>query len=85
MILTLVFEKNAHFFAENWRKSQKIVIITSPNLVTLTTATAQYLTGGFSFPCSLSCAKREPENIEKIKNKNIENKQNKNIEKNKKK
>jgi hypothetical protein len=23
------FEKNANFFAENWRKSQKIVIITS--------------------------------------------------------
>jgi hypothetical protein len=28
-IITLVFEKNAIFFAENWRKSQKIVIITS--------------------------------------------------------
>jgi hypothetical protein len=28
-ILTLVFEKNTNFFAENWRKSQKIVIITS--------------------------------------------------------
>jgi recombinational DNA repair protein RecR len=26
---TLVFEKNANFFAENRRKSQKIVIITS--------------------------------------------------------
>jgi hypothetical protein len=25
----LVFEKNANFFAENWEKSQKIVIITS--------------------------------------------------------
>jgi hypothetical protein len=24
----LVFEKNANFFAENWRKSQKIMIIT---------------------------------------------------------
>jgi hypothetical protein len=24
----LVFEKNAQFFAENWRKSQKIIIIT---------------------------------------------------------
>jgi hypothetical protein len=23
------FEKNANFFAENWQKSQKIVIITS--------------------------------------------------------
>jgi hypothetical protein len=29
MIITLVFEKNANFFAENWGKSQKIVIITS--------------------------------------------------------
>jgi hypothetical protein len=28
-IMTLVFEKNANFFAENWQKSQKIVIITS--------------------------------------------------------
>jgi hypothetical protein len=29
MIITLVFEKNGNFFAENWRKSQKYVIITS--------------------------------------------------------
>jgi hypothetical protein len=29
LIITLVYEKNANFFAENWRKSQKIVIITS--------------------------------------------------------
>jgi hypothetical protein len=29
LIITLVFEKNANFFAENWHKSQKIVIITS--------------------------------------------------------
>jgi hypothetical protein len=29
LIITLVFEKNAIFFAENWRESQKIVIITS--------------------------------------------------------
>jgi hypothetical protein len=29
VIITLVFEKNAIFFAENWQKSQKIVIITS--------------------------------------------------------
>jgi hypothetical protein len=29
MIITLVFEKNANFFAENGQKSQKIVIITS--------------------------------------------------------
>jgi hypothetical protein len=28
-IITLVFEKNANFFTENWQKSQKIVIITS--------------------------------------------------------
>jgi hypothetical protein len=29
LIITLVFEKNANFFAKNCRKSQKIVIITS--------------------------------------------------------
>jgi hypothetical protein len=29
VIITLVFEKNANFFAENWQKLQKIVIITS--------------------------------------------------------
>jgi hypothetical protein len=29
VIIALVFEKNANFFAENWQKSQKIVIITS--------------------------------------------------------
>jgi hypothetical protein len=29
LIITLVIEKNANFFAENCRKSQKIVIITS--------------------------------------------------------
>jgi hypothetical protein len=29
VIIKLVFEKNANFFAENWQKSQKIVIITS--------------------------------------------------------
>jgi hypothetical protein len=29
LIITLVFEKNANFFAVNCRKSQKIVIITS--------------------------------------------------------
>jgi hypothetical protein len=29
LIITLVFEKNANFFAEDWQKSQKIVIITS--------------------------------------------------------
>jgi hypothetical protein len=28
-IIALVFEKNTDFFTENWRKSQKIVIITS--------------------------------------------------------
>jgi hypothetical protein len=34
MIITLVFEKNANFFAENWEKMQKIVIITSTPGVT---------------------------------------------------
>jgi hypothetical protein len=35
LIITLVFEKNAKYFAENWQKSPKIVIITStPDLVT---------------------------------------------------
>jgi hypothetical protein len=29
LIITLVFEKNANLFAENWQKLQKIVIITS--------------------------------------------------------
>jgi hypothetical protein len=29
LIITLVFEKNANFFAENCQKSQKVVIITS--------------------------------------------------------
>jgi hypothetical protein len=29
LIITLVFEKNGNFFAKNWQKSQKIVIITS--------------------------------------------------------
>jgi hypothetical protein len=29
LIITLDFEKNAIYFAENWQKSQKIVIITS--------------------------------------------------------
>jgi phosphoserine phosphatase len=29
LIITLDFEKNANRFAENWQKSQKIVIITS--------------------------------------------------------
>jgi hypothetical protein len=36
LIMALVFEKNVYYFAENWRKSPKIVIITSkpcwPNL-----------------------------------------------------
>jgi hypothetical protein len=34
VIITLVFEKNANFFAKNWQKSQKIVIITSPGRAT---------------------------------------------------
>jgi hypothetical protein len=29
LIITLVFEKNANFFAENWQKLQKIMIIAS--------------------------------------------------------
>jgi hypothetical protein len=29
LLITLVFENNANFFAENYRKSQKIVIRTS--------------------------------------------------------
>jgi hypothetical protein len=29
LIITLVCEKNANFFAENWQKSPKIVILTS--------------------------------------------------------
>jgi hypothetical protein len=29
LIITLDYEKNATFFAKNWQKSQKIVIITS--------------------------------------------------------
>jgi hypothetical protein len=29
LCVTLAFEKNANFFAKNWRKSQKIVIMTS--------------------------------------------------------
>jgi predicted dinucleotide-binding enzyme len=29
LIITLVFDKNANFFAENCQKSQKIVIVTS--------------------------------------------------------
>jgi hypothetical protein len=29
LIITLVFEKNANFFAEDWQISQKILIITS--------------------------------------------------------
>jgi hypothetical protein len=34
-IITLVFEKNANFFAANCQKSQKIVIITSTPEVSL--------------------------------------------------
>jgi hypothetical protein len=32
LIITLVLEKNANFFAENWRKSLKIVIMIGRNL-----------------------------------------------------
>jgi hypothetical protein len=38
LIITLFFEKNANFFAENWQKSQKIVIITStPDFILMRT------------------------------------------------
>jgi hypothetical protein len=30
MKLTFIFKNNAHFFDENWEKSQKILIIASP-------------------------------------------------------
>jgi hypothetical protein len=42
LIITLVFEKNANFFAENYQKWQKIVIITltpGPNPMTFNFAT----------------------------------------------
>jgi hypothetical protein len=39
MIITLIFEKNANFFAENSQKSQKIVIITSTPVHMLQTRT----------------------------------------------
>jgi hypothetical protein len=38
LIVTLVFEKNANFFAENCQKSQKIVIITSTPAVCFSSA-----------------------------------------------
>jgi hypothetical protein len=38
-IITLVFEKNANFFAENWQKTQKILIVTlTPGLADLIAA-----------------------------------------------
>jgi hypothetical protein len=66
LIITLVFEKSANFFAENWQKSQKIVIITStpdgfvmkspkmlPNLLHLRmTKLVQ------NFNCEKSCTKK---------------------------
>jgi hypothetical protein len=40
-IITLVFEKNANFVGENWRKSQKIEIITStPDMILSNTWTS---------------------------------------------
>jgi hypothetical protein len=36
LIITLVFEKNANFLAENWQKLQKIVIITSTPSISTT-------------------------------------------------
>jgi hypothetical protein len=35
LIITLVFEKNANFFAENCRKSQKFAITTSTPVLTV--------------------------------------------------
>jgi predicted RNA-binding protein len=47
LIITLVFDKNANFFAENCQKSPKIVIITSTPGVNPTTLefTYNYKTG----------------------------------------
>jgi hypothetical protein len=43
LIITLVFEKNAHLFAENWQKSQKNDIITSTPSFTLLAFSAKPL------------------------------------------
>jgi hypothetical protein len=44
MIITLVLEKDANFFAENGQKSQKIVIVTStPGVNVLITTFGNFL------------------------------------------
>jgi hypothetical protein len=54
-IITLVFEKNANFFAENWQKSPKIVIITStPGKVVFTRNTNL-----FCLPCTYSVGRHK--------------------------
>jgi hypothetical protein len=51
VIKTLVFEKSANFFTENWQKMQKIVIITSTSdanpatFLFTTTTQALYVVG----------------------------------------
>jgi hypothetical protein len=48
LIITLVFEKNANFFAENCQKSQKIVIITStPDWANFRLSGGCFLLGSF--------------------------------------
>jgi hypothetical protein len=57
LITTLVFEKNANFFAENYQKSEKIVIITSvPGQDTRKAENATLL-----FVIELSASKISPE------------------------
>jgi hypothetical protein len=34
-VQSIVFEQNAKFFAENWRKSPKVLIITLPPLTSI--------------------------------------------------
>jgi hypothetical protein len=56
MIITLVFEKNANFFAENCQKSPKIVIITSTpgertlDLLGFSFITSSYFRGATATP-----------------------------------
>jgi hypothetical protein len=57
LIITLVFKKNANFFAENWENAQKIVIITStPGHPALAVATAS---SKEMHVVTCSCPKRE--------------------------
>jgi hypothetical protein len=54
VIITLVFEKNANFFAENWQKSQKIVIITStPDLRTFLMTPDSLFSNPFRLFCQI--------------------------------